>query len=54
VGRRRRLGRAARAEVAERFAWENVTAATVIAYRDAIGRTTTPTQPRDEPTAAAA
>jgi glycosyltransferase involved in cell wall biosynthesis len=51
---RRRLGRAARAEVAERFAWENVTAATVIAYRDAIGRTTTPTQPRDEPTAAAA
>jgi glycosyltransferase involved in cell wall biosynthesis len=50
---RRRLGRAARAEVAERFAWENVIAATVIAYRDAIGLST-PTQPRDEPTAAAA
>jgi glycosyltransferase involved in cell wall biosynthesis len=50
---RRRLGQAARAEVAERFAWENVTAATVIAYRDAIGLSTPP-QPRDEPTAAAA
>jgi glycosyltransferase involved in cell wall biosynthesis len=51
---RRRLGRAARAEVAERFAWENVTAATVIAYRDAIGRAAPPPQPRDERPAAAA
>jgi glycosyltransferase involved in cell wall biosynthesis len=50
---RRRLGRAARAEVAERFAWQDVTAATVIAYRDAIGPTSTPTQPDDSVAAAA-
>jgi glycosyltransferase involved in cell wall biosynthesis len=51
---RRRLGRAARADVAERFAWEHVTAATLTAYRDAVGRKTSPTEPLDEPTAAAA
>ena len=51
---RRRLGRAARADVAERFAWEHVTAATVTVYRDAVGRTASPTEPLDEPTAAAA
>ena len=43
-----------RADVAERFAWEHVTAATLTAYCDAVGRTPTPTEPLDEPTAAAA
>ena len=49
--RRRSARRARRGGGAVRV--ENVTAATVIAYRDAIGRTSTPAPP-DESTAAAA
>jgi glycosyltransferase involved in cell wall biosynthesis len=50
---RRRLGRAARASVAERFAWEDVTDATVRAYRDALGAAE-PQRPTDEPRVAVA
>ena len=49
---RRRLGAAARAEVAARFAWPDVTRATVEAYRWALGVTPQAPDPIAEPAAA--
>jgi glycosyltransferase involved in cell wall biosynthesis len=51
-GLRRRLGTAARADVAARFAWPEVTRATVDAYRWALGVTPQAPDPIAEPAAA--